>query len=359
MFEAPVNSAPYDLNSSSSLTVTENQPAGTIVGEFNATDPDANATLTYHLVSGAGDTHNTLFTLETNGTLRTATTFDYETNASTYTIRVQVRDEYNATAEENFTVTLMDVYEVPVNSAPADLNSTAPLTIAENEPLGTIVGEFNATDPDANTILSYHLVSGAGDTDNSLFALDTNGTLRSATTFDYETNASTYTIRVQARDEFNATVENTFTVTLTDDQNEGSHGDGNNQTQPNDNNGTSTVTDNNGTGVIDDHNQTQVVDGNETMVDHNTTQPIDHNLTDPYVPVEPLRFKPFVKTEPPIEITTRSARLQGILIDDGNATITEYGFVISDKIYGLNNQLDAIRIVWIAIRWISRKLWKI
>ena len=29
----------------------------------------------------------------------TATTFDYESNASTYSIRVQVRDEYNATAE--------------------------------------------------------------------------------------------------------------------------------------------------------------------------------------------------------------------------------------------------------------------
>ena len=28
------------------------------MGEFNATDPDAYATLTYHLVSGAGDTDN-------------------------------------------------------------------------------------------------------------------------------------------------------------------------------------------------------------------------------------------------------------------------------------------------------------
>ena len=34
----------------------------------------------------------TTFTLETNGT-KTATTFDYESNASTYNIRVQARDE--------------------------------------------------------------------------------------------------------------------------------------------------------------------------------------------------------------------------------------------------------------------------
>ena len=97
-------SIPLISMSTGPLTFAENQPIGTIVGEFNATDPDANASLTYHLVSGAGDGNNSLFTLDTNGTLRTATTFDYETNASTYTIRVQVRDEYNATAEGNFTV---------------------------------------------------------------------------------------------------------------------------------------------------------------------------------------------------------------------------------------------------------------
>ena len=32
------NNSPYDLNSTSSLTIGENQPVGTIVGEFNATD---------------------------------------------------------------------------------------------------------------------------------------------------------------------------------------------------------------------------------------------------------------------------------------------------------------------------------
>ncbi|MFL2912195.1 MAG: SUMF1/EgtB/PvdO family nonheme iron enzyme [Opitutales bacterium] len=93
------------------LTLEENQPVGTAVGEFTATDPDANATLTYHLVSGAGDGNNSLFTLETNGTLKTATTFDFESNASTYSIRVQAKDEYNATVEKIFTVNLTDVVE--------------------------------------------------------------------------------------------------------------------------------------------------------------------------------------------------------------------------------------------------------
>ena len=54
------------------------------------------------------------------------------------------------------------------NSPPANLNSTTPLAFAENQPIGTIVGDFNATDPDANDNLTYHLVSGAGDGNNSL-----------------------------------------------------------------------------------------------------------------------------------------------------------------------------------------------
>ena len=52
------------------------------------------------------------------------------------------------------------------NSAPFDLNSTAPLIVAENQPIGTIVGEFNATDPDGDA-LTYHLASGEGDAGNS------------------------------------------------------------------------------------------------------------------------------------------------------------------------------------------------
>ncbi|MBT7651019.1 MAG: beta-propeller fold lactonase family protein, partial [Opitutae bacterium] len=58
-----VSLPPTDLNSTAPLTIAENQPVGSIVGDFNASDPDANATLTYSLISGVGDSHNSLFTL--------------------------------------------------------------------------------------------------------------------------------------------------------------------------------------------------------------------------------------------------------------------------------------------------------
>ena len=88
-------------------------------------------------LNGAGDTHNSLFTLETNGTLKTATTFDYETNASTYSIRVQVKDEFNATVEGNFTVMLTDVYEPSQPNHFVDLNSSVNLEMIWVEP-GTL-----------------------------------------------------------------------------------------------------------------------------------------------------------------------------------------------------------------------------
>ena len=46
------NTAPHSLAAISSLSIFENQQVATLVGEFNATDPDANATLTYYLVNG-------------------------------------------------------------------------------------------------------------------------------------------------------------------------------------------------------------------------------------------------------------------------------------------------------------------
>ena len=79
------------------------------MGEFNATDSDTNATLNYSLVDGNGSTDNSLFTLDANGTLKTATTFDYESNASSYSIRVQAKDEYNATTEKVFSVSLANM----------------------------------------------------------------------------------------------------------------------------------------------------------------------------------------------------------------------------------------------------------
>jgi hypothetical protein len=101
---------------------------------------------------------------------------------------------------------------------PTNLHPINPLTILENQSIGTVVGDFNASDPDASS-LTYSLVSGVGDGNNSLFSLESNGTLKSSVVFDYENNASTYSIRVQAKDDSNASVEGNFTISLLDGPN--------------------------------------------------------------------------------------------------------------------------------------------
>ena len=58
------------------------------------------------------------------------------------------------------------------NSPPTDLNSTSVISFSENLPIGNFIGEFNATDTDQGSTISYHLVSGAGDSNNSLFSLE-------------------------------------------------------------------------------------------------------------------------------------------------------------------------------------------
>jgi len=85
------------------------------------------------------------------------------------------------------------------NSPPNDLNSTTPLAFLENLSVGTVIGEFNATDPDGDN-LSFSLTTGNGDTNNSLFTLELNGSLRTAVLFDYENNASSYSIRIKVQD---------------------------------------------------------------------------------------------------------------------------------------------------------------
>ena len=110
------NLPPADL-SLTSASVAENRVAGTLVGNLLATDPDdSNGTgvYTHILVDGNGSTDNASFSVEANGTLKTAVSFDYETK-NTYSIRLSVADESNATYEEVFVITVNDMDDtVPV-----------------------------------------------------------------------------------------------------------------------------------------------------------------------------------------------------------------------------------------------------
>ena len=103
------NSKILDLNpSDNTWTVRNTVPEQGMM--YIATLPVVSQkTYSFSLVGSDNDNH--LFVLDENGTLKTANVFDYETNASTYTITVQAKDEYNSTIEGNFTVSLLDLFE--------------------------------------------------------------------------------------------------------------------------------------------------------------------------------------------------------------------------------------------------------
>jgi predicted outer membrane repeat protein len=195
------NLAPTDITLSST-SVAENQPADTVVGAFSTTDPNTGDSFTYTLVGGLGD--NASFTIDDSGHLLTAASFDYE-GQSSYVIRVRSTDAGKLFVEKAFTISVLNADET---TATIKLSSTS---VAEHQPAGTLVGTFSALDPDAGDRVTYSLVAGLGDDDNSSFTIDPAGNLRTAASFDAAANSS-YAIRVRARDTGGLATEQAFTI---------------------------------------------------------------------------------------------------------------------------------------------------
>ncbi|MBE9073385.1 SdrD B-like domain-containing protein [Microcystis sp. LEGE 08355] len=199
------NENPTDLSLSNN-SVAENSPLNTLIGNFTTTDPDTGNTFTYSLVTGTGDTDNSLFTIDGNQ-LKTNTTLDYESKNS-YSIRVKTTDQGGLSYEKQLTVSVSDVNENPTN-----LNlSNNP--VAENSPINTLIGNFNTTDPDTGNTFTYSLVTGIGSTDNSLFTIDGNQ-LKVNGLLDYETK-NNYSIRVKTTDQGGLSYEKQLNVSVSD-----------------------------------------------------------------------------------------------------------------------------------------------
>lgn len=104
----PTNAAPTDI-ALSSMTIDENNAPGATIGTLSATDADAGQTHTFSLVSGAGSTDNSAFTI-TGNSLTINAPADFETKNS-YSIRIRATDSGagNLTFEKQFTVNITDV----------------------------------------------------------------------------------------------------------------------------------------------------------------------------------------------------------------------------------------------------------
>ena len=201
------NVSPTDISISSNIII-ENNSIGSILGALSTTDANLDDTHAYTLVSGAGATDNTFFTIVGNQ-LRSNEVFDFETK-NNYSVRIRTTDSEGLFFDKVITITVNDS-----NESPTDIGLTSS-SINENVTVNTIVGVLSTTDVDSNNTHAYTLVSGIGDSDNNVFTI-VGSDLKITSSPDYETKSS-YSIRVRSTDQGGLFFDKVITITVNDIQ---------------------------------------------------------------------------------------------------------------------------------------------
>jgi hypothetical protein len=134
----------------SNASVAEQQPAGTLVGTFNTPNGDPNNFFTYTFVGGTGGADNAAFTIDAQGNLHTAASFDYATKSS-YSIRVRSTDIVGEISEGVFTIGVLDV-----NDPPTVATNLAAVRVTESSPAAA-TGTFGDLDGAGTVTLTASL----------------------------------------------------------------------------------------------------------------------------------------------------------------------------------------------------------
>ena len=119
-------SPPYNISLSSN-TISEDLPGGTSIGMLSTSDPDAEDTHTYRLVTGSGAEDNSSFQIS-GTTLENRKILDFET-APTLSLRIEATDLGGNTFSR--------VFEVSVSNVTTDDDDNDGLTESEEAQLGT------------------------------------------------------------------------------------------------------------------------------------------------------------------------------------------------------------------------------
>ncbi len=258
-----VTPAPYNTTSVQGATVTVNADGSFSYDPTNATALQAlaaatvNDTFTYTMTDGTV-TDSATVTIEVTGiddapdavddsdttpeeTAVTISVLDNDSDAESDPISItNVGTPSNGTAtingstivytptlnfagQDSFTYTITangktDTATVTVtvtnqNDNPTNI-SLSNLSVAENQSIGTLVGNLSTTDPDSGDSFTYSLINTGTYPDNDAFQISGNQ-LRTADVFNFETQNS-YLIRIQTRDSGGLTFDKEFTITVTD-----------------------------------------------------------------------------------------------------------------------------------------------
>ncbi|MES2336511.1 MAG: cadherin domain-containing protein [Pseudomonadota bacterium] len=205
---APTNAVTF--SSATTASVAENVAAGAtgvVAIDVNAAAAATGGAITYTL----GGADAALFTINaTTGEVRFVNSPNFEVKPS-YAITVTASSAANGTTPAATATQAITISITNVNEAPSFANATATATVAENAAITTPVFTAAATDPDANTTLTYTL----GGTDAAAFTINaTTGAVSLRAPADFETKSS-YTFTVTATDNATPALSSTVqTVTL-------------------------------------------------------------------------------------------------------------------------------------------------
>ena len=192
-----VNEAPEFSSDSYAFTLTENTDGSDnaiAIGGVSATDPDADNTVNYSIVSG-NDGGLFKIDVETGAITYVGSGENFEGHGN-FELTVQASD---GTLSTQVTVT---VAVADVNEAPAFSSDSYSFTLAENEDgssTAIAVGSVSATDPDTNSTMRYSIVSG---NDAGLFEIDaeTGAITYVGGSENFEAGNADFTLTVQASD---------------------------------------------------------------------------------------------------------------------------------------------------------------
>ena len=350
------NEPPSDINASEGLEFFENLSIGSYVASMVAHDPDIISSIAYSLFDSNDSLDNALFNIDENGTLTTASAFDFETDPKKYSIRVKATDEHNASLTRIFELTLLDVYE---NRPPEEI-VISKNTVSENQPAGYEAAIFTGFDPDENDTLSFILVhqnsyfpddtsnelngthaetdpqgdynstsldsqlneyennessmveeSNSSELNSALFYLEANGTLRTTRTFDFETDPTLTNLIVRVQDQDGYSTEANFTIVITN-----------------------VIEDIDGDGIEDAYDNDRDGDGFENWLEiQSGTDPNDQYST---------IHKPILETNSGMVDENGTFILSGKVSFNGYGDVEDFGFILSSTI-----SLDGNNVHWI------------
>ena len=204
-----VNEAPtFTDGSSTTRSIAENTASSQNIGTaVAATDPDSGTTLTYSL---SGTDASSFSIVSTSGQLQTSTALDYETKTS-YSVTVSVSDG-SLTDSITVTINVTNVNEKPTFASGASISN---ISATEDTAITSVILPA-ATDPDANTTITYTLTpalpAGLTFTASTRALAGTPTAEKASTTYTYKasdgtlSSTLTFTIQVVAAPSNNAPV---------------------------------------------------------------------------------------------------------------------------------------------------------